>query len=80
MIALFAKLDRLIPRVETDRYIMKKTAIIVTGKAKEKILSVGAERVITPIETFIRSKTITKGSIITAAELNIKPPAERPAE
>ena len=58
---------------------MKNTASIVIGKAKEKRFSVGAERVITPIDTFKRSRTTAKGSIITVAALNISPAASRPA-
>ena len=52
---------------------------MVIGKAKEKRLSVGADLVMTPIETFIRSKTIANGNIIIAPELNINPAAESPA-
>tara|TARA_Y200000002_G_scaffold258964_1_gene214771 strand:- start:15 stop:203 length:189 start_codon:yes stop_codon:yes gene_type:complete len=50
-IASLVKFVRLIPTVLADKYIRKKEAIIVTGKAKEKIFRVGADRVITPIDT-----------------------------
>ena len=49
--ALLMRLEKTVPKEVIDRYTMKKTAIIVIGNANEKRLSVGAERVITPIDT-----------------------------
>ena len=73
------RLERPEPKDVTDRKTIKNTDIIVIGKAKEKRLSVGAERVITPIETLISKRTTAKGNIITAPILNIEPAEFMPA-
>ena len=74
-----ARFERLDPRIESVRYIRRKTVNMVTGKAKENIFNVGADRLITPTATLARSKTITVGSIITVAILNINPADDIPA-
>ena len=59
--------------VPAETYIRKNEAIIVTGKAKEKIFRVGADRVITPIDTWIKRRTTAKGNIIMAAMFHMNP-------
>ena len=51
---------------------------MVIGNPKENKFSCGAERVIMPIATLIRSTTITTGNIITDAFKNIEPEAAIP--
>ena len=77
---MFAKFDRPEPIECIERKTMKNTANIVMGNAKEKRFNVGAERVITPIDTFINRRTTANGSIMIVAALNIKPAADIPAE
>ena len=73
------RFEKLVPKTVTERKTIKNTDIIVMGNAKENRLRVGAERVITPIATFISSKTTANGSIINAAALNMKPAELTPA-
>tara|TARA_B100001094_G_C17964403_1_gene687125 strand:+ start:452 stop:772 length:321 start_codon:yes stop_codon:yes gene_type:complete len=79
-IASFARFERPFPIEAMERCTIKKTASIVIGNAKEKRLRVGAERVITPMEIWIRRSTTANGSMIRVAEVNIKPAAFIPAE
>tara|TARA_B100000965_G_C19288422_1_gene624723 strand:+ start:389 stop:694 length:306 start_codon:yes stop_codon:yes gene_type:complete len=78
-IASLIRFEKLVPNDVTDKKTRKKTDIIVIGNAKEKRLRVGADLVITPIETCIKRSTTAKGSIITAAALHIKLAASIPA-
>ena len=73
------RLENPVPKDVTDRKTIKKTDIIVIGNANEKRLSVGAERVITPIETLISRRTTANGNMITAPILNIEPAEFIPA-
>ena len=66
------------PIVETEKYNKMKTPSKVTGKAKEKIFSVGVDLVIIPIDTFIIRRAIEIGSIIMVAAKNIEPAAPIP--
>ena len=55
--ASLMSLEKLVPNEVTDKKTIKNTAIIVIGNANEKRLSVGADLVITPIDTCINSST-----------------------
>ena len=61
-----------------ERYKTIKVPSIVIGKPKENKFSCGADRVIIPIATFIRSTTKTTGNIIIEAFRNIDPEAAIP--
>ena len=55
-----------------------KVPSIVIGKPKENKLSCGADRVIIPIDTFIKSTTNTTGNMIIDALRNMEPEAAIP--
>ena len=55
-----------------------KVPSIVIGKPKENKLSCGADRVIIPIATFIKSTTNTTGNMIIDALRNMEPEAAIP--
>ena len=74
-----ARFERPVAIDGTDKKTIKKTDIIVTGNAKEKMLSVGADLVITPMATFISSRTTANGNIITDAAENMIPEDSIPA-
>ena len=61
-----------------ERYKTIKVPSIVIGKPKENKFSCGADRVIIPIATLIRSTTSTTGNIIIEAFKNIEPEAAIP--
>ena len=61
-----------------EKYKTIKVPSMVIGKPKENKFSCGAERVIIPIATLIKSTTSTNGNIITEAFRNIEPEAAIP--
>ena len=68
-----ARFEKPVPNDGTDKKTIKKTDIIVTGNAKEKIFKVGADRVITPIETLDKCKEYkNKGYVIMAERMGKK--------
>ena len=69
---------KLPPIVFVQRYNKKKADIIVIGNPKENKLSDGADLVTTPITTLSNVIPTTTGSIISAPNLNIRPPASIP--
>ena len=66
------------PIDDAEKYKKIKVPSKVMGKPKEKRFRVGADLVITPIETFTISKRTETGSMIIVAAKNMDPAAPIP--
>ena len=78
IIAASTRSDIANPIDDAEKYKKIKVPSKVIGKPKENRFSVGADLVITPIETFTISKRTETGNIIIVAARNIDPAAPIP--
>ena len=78
IIAASTRSDMANPIEDAEKYKKIKVPSKVIGNPKEKRFRVGADLVITPIETFTISKRTETGNIIMVAAKNIDPAAPIP--
>ena len=76
---IFVRSDMAKPSVFEEKYNTINTTKSVIGKPKENRFSVGAERVIIPMATFTKRRTVITGNIIIDAAKNIEPAEFIPA-